>query len=249
MIPATQSATQPHPDEWLGSFVPLGKVEGESWTPIGAGVLFVEAPIVWLLTARSALEAAGDAPISAWVRDDKKGTLLDLTQGRRGTPLDWIVSKDDDVAVCLFPTDPSWKVKAFNESQCFPAHDLQALLPTATLCAPYGLAPLSGWTMPLVQTGTMASVDRETGQLVTTAPLLPRNAGAPLLITLPTQSGGGVQLAGILSHTVAVPEPHRSTAPPVRLAIGQPVLAALALIRGEQGKEQRKLALQSAGQA
>lgn len=249
MIPATQAATQPHPDEWLGAFVPLGKLENETWSPLGAGVLFVEAPILWLLTARSVLEAAGDAPISAWVRDSKQGTLLDLTTGRRGTPLDWIASEEDDVAVCIFPTDRSFKFKAFNESQCFPAHDLQALLPTATLCAPYGLAPLTGWTKPLVLTGSMASVDRESGQLVTTSPLLPRNTGAPLLVTLPSQSGGGVHLAGILSHTVTVPEPYQSTASAVRLAVGQPVLAALALIRGEQGRKQREAALQSAGQA
>ena len=231
------------PDDWLNAFVPLGALDGQQWTSCGAGVLLLDNPLVWLFTTKTVVAATGSLPLAAWVPDDQDGTIVDLTTDR-SPETGWLAHPTADLIACLFPVDPKWRVKAFVEARCFPTEDLQPLLPVASMGCAYGLTPLTSRPRPLVLSGNVAScVD---GVVITTAPLLPRNSGAPLLVPLPPQAGGGVALAGISTATLSVPESVQSTAPPVRLTSAVPISAALGLIRSNQGKAQRKAALAKA---
>lgn len=229
------------PDDWLGAFVPLGVARDRSWLPLGAGVLLVDAPVVWLLTARSVLTAAGDQRLAAFVSEQRGGLVLDLTTGRRGSPLDWLIDEEHDLAACLVPVDPAWGTKAFSEARCAPTEQLQPGTPVQALSCVYGVPGVSERTAPLLLTGVVAR--RDPARLVTTVPLPPHNAGAPLLLPLPVQLGGGVALLGLLTRGVAVPEV--GAAPPLRLSLAVPISAALSLVRSEPGKAQRRLALTS----
>jgi hypothetical protein len=87
------------------------------------------------------------------------------------------------------------------------------------------------------------------GRLITTAPLLPLNVGAPLVMQAPAEAGGGLGLIGLLTRTLVVPEPPGSPAPPVRMAEAVPIEAAVALVRSDAGRAQRRLAIESSRSA
>lgn len=230
------------PEEWLSAFVPLGLTRDEAWSPAGAGTLLIDPPVLWLLTAKSLVESAGEERIAGLVRREDGATLVDLTTGRRGSELDWLPHPEHDLAAIVFPVDASWKLKAFAEQRCFPSRDLQPLQPAATVGCPYGLGADTE-PFPVVLSGAIAAVEPNRVQVLATAPLLPRNAGAPLLIPLPSQAGGGVALAGITTATLCVPESHQSNAPPVRITKAVAVSQALALIRSDGGKAMREAAV------
>ena len=63
-------------------------------------------------------EARGSAPITGWVENQEGATLVDLTTGRIGGDLDWIVSPEHDLAACLFPINPSFTTNCPGESSC-----------------------------------------------------------------------------------------------------------------------------------
>ncbi len=230
------------PDDWLGAFVPLGVASERTWTPLGAGVLLVDAPVVWLITARAVLQEAGDRRLAAFVSEQAGGLVLDLTTGRRGTPLDWLVDEEHEVAACVVPIDPAWGTRAFPEARCAPAERLQAGTPVQGLACVHGVPGVSERTAPLLLPGVVAR--RDPTRLVTTVPLPPHNIGAPLLLPLPAQLGGGVALLGVFTRSAAVPEP--GAASPLRLGLVTPIAAALSLVRSERGKAQRRVALTSA---
>lgn len=233
----------PSADEWRQAFVPLGATRGDVWTPLGAGVLLVDTPVVWLVTARSVLEPAGASPVVAWVDTLEGGNaLVDLTTGRTGD-LAWLRHPERDVAACIFPIGATWKIKAFNEARTLQEADLQPLLPACVVGSPYGIGAPGQRPTALALDGTLAGVDAAARAIITTAPLLPRNGGAPLLVPLPVQAGGGVALAGIATHSVSVAEGVQSTLPPVRLTIAAPIALAFELIRSAAGKAARKAAL------
>jgi hypothetical protein len=239
----------PSADDWRHAFVPLGVSRAEGWQPVGAGVLLVDSPIVWLVTARSVLEAAGGSPIVAWVGTSsaEKGeghAFADLTTGRTGD-LAWLRHPERDLAACVFPIGPTWRVKAFSEARTLLEPDLQPLLPACVVGTAWGLGAPGQRPVPLALDGTLAGIDPGARTIITTAPLLPRNAGGPLLVQLPAQAGGGVALAGIATHSVTVSEGVQSTLPPVRLTIAAPIALAFELIRSAPGKAARKAALAS----
>ncbi len=236
----------PSADEWRQAFVPLGVTRGEVWAPLGAGVLLVDSPVVWLVTARSVLEGAGASPVVAWVAATTETgdghALIDLSTGR-AADLAWLRHPERDLAACVFPIGSTWRIKAFNEARTLQETDLQPLLPACVVGNPYGIGAPGQRPTALALDGTLAGVDVSARTIITTAPLLPRNAGAPLLVPLPPQAGGGVSLAGIATHSVAVSEGVQSTLSPVRLTIAAPIALAFELIRSPAGKAARKAAL------
>lgn len=233
----------PSADEWRQAFVPLGTARGDVWTPLGAGVLLVDNPVVWLVTARAVLDAAGASPIVGWVETvDGGNALVDLSTGRTAD-LAWLRHPERDLAACVFPIGTTWRIKAFNEARTLQEADLQPLLTTCVVGSPYGIGAPGQRPTALALEGALAGVDLAARTIVTSAPLLPRNGGAPLLVPLPPQAGGGVVLAGIATHSVAVPEAVQSTLAPVRLTIAAPIALAFELIRSAPGKAARKAAM------
>lgn len=228
--------------EWLAAFLPLGVVrEQKAWAPLGAGVLLIDPPILWLVTARSTLQRAGDQTLSAFVSEDQGGTVLDLVSGRRGTAFDWLEDTAAGLVACLFPVDRSWPVKAFPEAACV-TDELEPGSAVWAVGAVYGQPLLGERPSPLVLPGILARRDAE--QLVTTAPLPPMNLGAPLLVPVRGEGGSGAALAGIVTAILTVPAEPGIPAASLRLSVATPVAAALSLIRSEAGKAQRRLAIE-----
>lgn len=227
------------PEEWLGALVPLGVSPQENvWRPLGAGVLLIDPPVVWLITAAALLDAAGDTTLAAFVTSQGGGTGLDLTTGRRGTPLDWLRHERLDLAACLFPINPAWGIKAFPEARCLAAEQVTAGLPLQVAAYAYGTSELGPRPAPLLLPGQVAR--RDASSFLTTAPLLPHNLGAPLVTPFP---GGGVALVGIQVRRVAVPD-LTGPLPALHLSQALPISEGLALIRSEAGRAQRRLALE-----
>lgn len=228
------------PDDWLGAIVPLGLARETTWRPVGAGVLLIDPPLVWLAAPRSLLEQLPpDRNLAAFVSEQQGGIVLDLITGRRGTPIDWIRHETLDLAVCLFPVNPAWGIKAFPESRCVEPERLMAGLPVLTVASAYG-SELGLRPAPLVLPGMLARRDATT--LVTTLPLLPQNVGAPVLVPVSGSDGGGVALVGILVRPIQVP-PH-PLGSHLTLTQGIPVTEALGLIRSEAGRAQRRIAIE-----
>ena len=234
--------------EWLHAFVPLGLQEQETWTPCAAGVLVIDNPVVWLLTARRVLDALEGRTVAALFKGPEgRPLVLDLTTGRGADgPLPWLRHPELDLAALIVPIQPGWQVKAFTEARCLRLEEVEPLQRAGVVSAIYGLEG-GGDPRPAALDGAIARVDPERHELLTSAPLLPRNAGAPLVVALPPQSGGGVSLAGVATHTIAVPEPLQSSAAPVRLTAAVSISAALGLLRGQAGRAQRARALAAEG--
>lgn len=225
--------------ELLKSCVPLGHRTDVAWTPLGAGVLLFERPFVWVVTAKSVLAEAGESPVFAWVSEDKGGTVVDLSAGLREAGLAWVEHSTLDLAISLFPIDPSWGLTVFVESQCVPADALYPLVPVASVACPYGTGAISGKPTPLALSGVISRSEPESATLYTSASLFPQNAGAPLVLV--PKPKGTIYLAGSLTGTVLVPEPI-PTVPPLRIGVATTTDAIWALIRSDAAQKQRALA-------
>ncbi len=227
---------KPGATDWLHVYLPLGCKNGDNWTPVGGAFLLLDQPMLWLVTATSAITAAGGAPVSTWVRTADGVVLLDVTDSQRRSGLDWI-HHPAGLSASLFPADPKFKLKAFTETQCTRVRNLRPLQPAAAIGQLYGADfDPSPARSPAVLDGIVSAVDERSGAVLATAPLLPRNAGAPLLLASPY--GGDVTLAGVLLDNSIVHEADPRTLP-VRLSRSICVDAALELIRGDDAKTQR----------
>ncbi|HEX5052280.1 MAG TPA: hypothetical protein VFZ65_10940 [Planctomycetota bacterium] len=228
--------TSPGPQlDWLRAFLPLGGMEGDSWRPIGGGFLLLERPVAWLVTARSVLDGLEGRHLVTWVASQKGAGLLDVTDSQRQLGIDWI-HHPTGLSATLFPIHESFSIKAFTETQCTRLRDLQPLQPSASVGCPYGADINAPHLSPAVHDGVISFVDARSGFLYSTAPLLPRNAGAPLLLASPY--GGAVTLAGILLGNTMLGETDPRVLP-VRLSRAICVDAVLELIRGEAAADQR----------
>lgn len=220
--------------ELLSAFVPLGTYSEQAWSPSGAGVLIVDLPVVWLVTAKSLVAAAGEAPLAAFLAHGEGGTVLDLQESHAASGLGWILHPDLDLCATLFPLNPAWEVKAFSQQQCAPAGELHPLLPVSSLGCPYGMLP-AGRPEPCVLSGSISLVKEP--HLYSSAPLLPQNRGAPLI--LGSALGGKIQLAGVLTRTLLVPE-RDGRIPPVRLSEAVGMEKVWELVRGPEALAQRE---------
>lgn len=223
--------------DWLNAFLALGTVRNDAWDPRGGGVLILDRPIVWLVTAREIVEKLGEEELATWIPNEQGGGLLNLTQAQRQAGVGW-VHHPVGLSATMLPLDPSFRIKAFAETQCTRVRELQPLQPAASLGRLYGpdIDPQET-TTPAVLDGIISSANAKTGTIFTTAPMLPRNAGAPLLLASPY--GGQVTLAGILLGNTMINEPDPRVLP-VRLGRAICVDAALELIRGKDATEQRR---------
>lgn len=226
-----------HPEsDWQSAFLPIGVTVGNSWEPLGGGVLLLDSPLVWLVTAREVVANAGDQHITTWVPHQERPMLLDLTDSQHRSQVAW-VHHPAGISASLFPLDPAFTVRAFAESQCTRVRNIQPLQPAASIGRMYGPdAPQGPDAVPAVCDGSISSVDPQSGRIYSTAPLLPNNIGSPLLLASPY--GGQVSLAGIQLRSVLLPE-NDPRMMPVRLSHALCVDAALELVRGEAAQEQR----------
>ena len=223
--------------EWLSAFVPLGRCGEESWSPAGAGVLIVDSPVIWIVTAKSLVRAAGDQPIAAFLCHGEGGSIVDLTESQSHHDLHWIEHTDLDIAASMFPVNPDWELKAFSQQQCVPAEELRPLLPVCSVGCPYESMPAAR-PEPFLLVGALAHLS---GALLhSTAPLLAANVGGPLILASGT--GGPVKLAGILTRALLAPQADSRLAPQ-QLSEAVCMEAVWELVRGEDALAQRKLAV------
>ncbi|MCK5940782.1 MAG: hypothetical protein KAI24_02335 [Planctomycetes bacterium] len=221
--------------DWLRTFLPLGTTIGESWEPLGAGVLMMDASMVWLVTAREVAEASVRQQLTTWVPRADDVVLLDLSDSQTRSGLNWI-HHPAGLSASLFPLAKDFVIKAFAETQCTRVQGLQPLVPTASVGILYGPdVPAPRPPTPNVCEGIVSSADPHSGRILSTAPMLPRNAGAPLLLASPY--GGQVTLAGIQLGNILVNE-NDPRMLPLRFSSSTCVDAALELIRGEDAQEQ-----------
>ncbi|MCC7062857.1 MAG: hypothetical protein IT456_08650 [Planctomycetes bacterium] len=231
------------PVDWLRAFLPLGTLRGDSWRPLGAGVLLVDMPVVWLITAASVVDQFAQDPAMAWVPHRDGSGLLNLSRVHQQFGLAWIRHASLDLAATLLPVDANFDIRAFSAAQCTRLADLQPLQPVVTVGALYGGEfANSPAPAPAVHDGIISRKDPQSQRLFTTAPLLPRNVGAPLLLASPY--GGTVTLAGICLGNVLIGEVDPRTMP-VRLGVAIGVDAALELIRSDAAAGQRLAASRS----
>jgi hypothetical protein len=229
--------------DWLNAFVQLGKAEGEGLAPLGSGFLLLDDNRPWLITSRTTLETAQGDDLLAWV--GSPGTVVGISQALALNELQWVVHEQHNLAACLFPLDPAWNVKAFSQAACVPGEKLMPLMDACSLGSPYGF-DLGGRPPVMALDGVLSSVDLERGRLFTTAPLLPMNTGAPLLVlTAPLAMGGSVLLAGVMAQTLPVRRPvEGAMVPPhlvptqLHLSLAHPVGAVFDLVRSEGAKAQ-----------
>lgn len=232
MNPRPQSTT-----EWLRAFLPLGVLRDDRWQPVGGAVLLLDKPIAWLVTASTALHRGEGEAVATWVTTTAGPRLFDFTGFHRQHGLDWI-HHPAGISATPFPIDDSFVVKAFGEAHCTRVRDLQPLLPCATVGCMFGVEAITNAHLsPAVHDGAIAFVDARSGHVFATAPMFPRNAGAPLLLASPY--GGAVTLAGILLDQTSLHEAD-PRAVPLRLARAICVDAALELIRGKDANALRE---------
>ena len=231
---------------YLNAFLALGTTEGDSWTPCGGAVLLLDRPVVWLVTAREAIAAAGGRNLSTWVNNSGTADgapagpgLLDITDSQRQSGFDWI-HHPTGLSATLFPLDARFGLKAFAETQCSRVRTLQPLQPTASVGCPYGVDTGTPHPMPAVCDGVISSVNQHSGIVLSTSPMLPNNVGAPLLLASPY--GGDVSVAGILLGNALLTETD-PRALPVRLGRAICIDAALELVRGADAEAQRNRVL------
>lgn len=231
---------QPAPTEWLRSFVPLGWARGDAWTPLGGGVLVLDLPFVWLVTAAAVVQKAGERHLLAWLPGRTRPQLLDLTQSLQTLGLGWIQHAQEDLAATLLPIDPKFDVRAFGPGQCTRIAEVPFLQPVVTLGALYSPEiPSAGQPALAMLDGLVARADEGTRRLYTTATLLPRNQGAPLLLA--SAHGGPATLAGILTGNVTLPEADPRELP-TRLGCAIAIDAALELLAGDAANQLRQRA-------
>ena len=230
---------QPAGTDWLQSFVPVGVLTEESWNPAGAGFLFVDMPVVWLVTATAVVERVEQSGGRAgcWIRRSPEGvTMVDVSTAHQQSGTRWIHG-ERGISIGLFPTDPNFRIKAFAAQQCSRLAELKPLMPVVSLG---GLFSRDSAHLvspdPMALDGIVSRVDTERGLVFTTAPMLPRNQGAPLFLASPYS--GSVTMAGILTDNVLESDVDPRI-PPVRIGVATPVDAVLELVARPDAQQQR----------
>lgn len=231
--------------DWMRAFLPIGQVRDGSWEPRGGAVLLVDQPLVWLVTARSVLEACGEGDVATWVPGKQRSGLLNVSESQQRTGTAW-VHHPVGLSATMFPLDADFDIKAFAETQSTKVRDVEPLQPTASLGCIYSGLSNQGQPVPAVLEGIVSAVDKQSGLIVSSSPLLPRNVGAPLLLASP--HGGAVMLAGILLETAWVGDADPRV-PPLRLSQSICIDAAFELVRGKQATEQRRRILDAGKRA
>lgn len=234
--------TTPHAvslKELLRAYVPLGIAsEDGAWSPLGAGTLIYDAPVLWLATAKNVVQRAPSGALAAWVGQEGGGTVVELLVDASDGGLGWIEAAEDDLAISIFPVNPEWDLKAFGETRCLAPSNLALLMPVCSIGCPYGVEGVQATgPNPIMLPGAVSGLVPP-NEFYTTAPLLPANNGAPLIQL--DGGSGDVALAGLLTRPAHVPEqsPEESS---VRLSLGLAASTIWKLIRSAPAKAQREL--------
>lgn len=184
--------------EWLKIFAPIGVLnEKKQWNAVGAGVFFLQEPIVWFVTAYHVIRDLTDHHCLILVgHKTKKIIPIDLTAIHTEHDIDWVCNTTFDIAASPVPIFSDFTLKALKEDNCFSLEKISLSMTAYTMGCPYGLRgfdPTS--TDPLVQQGIIAGVNRQENIIYTTTPTFPGNSGGPLLVEQkPYNASGGMGL-------------------------------------------------------
>lgn len=217
--------------EWLQAFVPLGILVGQQeWRAVGAGVVFLEHDILWLVTARHVV-ANGGAQRIAPIFDQADNTVgvVPLGEFQRFHSFGWIEDKVADLAVSPLPAASGARLKAVTRRDCILIKDLVPSMPSYTVGCPYGVVGLDpARPRPLVLDGVVSGTRESDNVIFTSAPTFPGNSGGPLVVyRSPFNAAGGLRVgqppvlfAGIVLATTMVPSPDRNAGlPPLHLGM------------------------------
>lgn len=244
--------------QWLSAFVPIGVLRSANeWVPIGAGVLFHEPPVIWLITANHVVKNAEGHEIAPLVSAKGGGvTPVRIPEIQEKYGFGWHADESQDVAVTLMPVSSDWEIKAIDESLCMNRSELIPSMPCYTVGCPYGVTGFDPQrATPLVLDGIVSGLDPESGYIYTSVPTFPGNSGGPIIVRRdPFNPAGGALigrpilfLAGILLQARLVSSSaDPSTAlslPPLHLGVGVSIEAALALIKSSSAQQDRERAL------
>lgn len=231
--------------EWLSAFVPLGVVENsDAWRPVGAGVLFIEGQVVWLLTAAHVIGGQGKGVVPLLTLKGGRGvTVLDLPGVHRSHGLDWQTDNERDLACALMPTSDDFDIKAVDRSTCLRISEAVPSMSCFTIGCPYGVRGFDPKrATPLVQDGVIAGVDEDKDLIYFTAPTFPGNSGGPLIaVKSPFSPEGGavigdrvVYFAGIVtSYAIVRGNMELGDLPPLHLGVAAGAGAVTSLIQSD----------------
>lgn len=243
--------------EWLSAFVPLGIMQSsDEWIPLGAGVLFHDPPIVWLVTANHVVNSAKGVGMAPLVTKSNGGiAVVGIQDYQHNYGYRWHSDVTRDIAITLMPVSAEWRIKAIDESLCIKISELVPSMACYTVGCPYGARGFDPQrATPLVLDGIISGLDPESGSIYTSVPTFPGNSGGPIIVRRdPFNPSGGLTvgapvllLAGIMLQVWLVPSPDPSgpsSIPPLHLGVGITIEAALNLIRSPSARRDRERVL------
>lgn len=244
--------------EWLSAFVPIGVLRPPNdWAPIGAGVLFHDPPVIWLITAAHVVKGAKGHKIAPLVTHSNGGLAviqLDDIQSKYG--YEWHLHDKLDIAITFMPVSSDWQIKAIDEKLCIKMDELAPSMQCYTVGCPYGVRGFDPQrATPLVLDGIIAGLDPNSSTIYTSVPTFSGNSGGPIIVRRdPFNPSGGLVvgqpvllLAGIiLQARVVSPQgaSGSSPLPPLHLGVGVSIEAALQLARSEAALKERERVLE-----
>lgn len=244
--------------EWLSAFVPIGVLRNQTdWVPMGAGVLFHEPPVVWLITAEHVVIGSKGFPVALLVTRINGGIdviLLGDIQKRHG--YGWHFESQRDIAVTLMPVSADWQIKAIDEKLCIKMGELLPSMQCYTVGCPYGVRGFDPQrATPLVLNGIISGIDSISSTIYTSVPTFPGNSGGPIIVRRdPFNPAGGLVvgqsvllLAGVILQATIVSDPRQSSPdslPPLHLGLGVSIEAVLKLIESPEVQAEKARMLQ-----
>ena len=240
-------------NEWLKAFVPIGRIQNQQWSAIGAGVLFHLPPFIWVVTARHVVNLSEQLPVSVLITHKQQGIVpIPLTELHKQHALSWITDEEHDLAASLMPISNDFDIKAVTKDNCIKIGDLIPSMTAYTIGCPYGLRGFDPQSVtPVVLDGIVSGIDNRKKQIFTTTPTFRGNSGGPLLIVKsPFNAHGGatfglptIYLAGIMKELALIGVDEKSNhsqetiqVPPLHIGIATPSDFILNLLESDQAK-------------
>lgn len=234
--------------EWLQAFVPVGVLVGANqWAAVGAGVLFIEHDLLWLVTAHHVVLDAGKDRIAPLLyKNDNSIVIVRLGEIHSSTGTYWIENEKMDLAATPLPTSPDFAIKAVSRRECIPLAEVIPSMPSYTVGCPYGVSGLDpSRPRPLVLDGVVSGINERESVIYTSAPTFPGNSGGPLVVYRnPFNPAGGLTigaapllLAGIVLATNLVSVPSQAKGmPPLHLGTVRASEQVIALLDSAEAR-------------